>query len=320
MCSSGNGILPGIEGLLRQPHHHRGVLADGIQHHRALELRGHFADDVDALGFEGAQMGQGSRSWVSVQHGCYSFYILGYHAIMTKSIGLAGDCGAWRAGAGRRHLRRSAFASIRKFLSSDLLEGRGVGQRGGDLATEYIATQFALAGREAGGRQRHVSSRTCRWSASRPSRTPTLSGHGAAARRSTSNGGDDFVGVSQTQQPETQFEGEAVFVGHGIAAPEFNWDDYKGVDVTGKILVLFTNEPPSTDPKFFDGRALTYYGRWTYKYEEALRHGARGRASSSTPRRRPAMAGTWCAVPGARETPYVKLAPGRARRWRWRAG
>ncbi len=65
-------------------------------------------------------------------------------------------------------------------------------------------------------------------------------------------------------------------MGHGIAAPEYKWDDFKGVDVAGKVLVLFTNEPPSTDPKFFDGRALTYYGRWTYKYEEALRRGARG--------------------------------------------
>ena len=58
-------------------------------------------------------------------------------------------------------------------------------------------------------------------------------------------------------------------MGHGITAPEFQWDDFKGVDVTGKVLIVFTNEPPSTDPKFFDGRALTYYGRWVYKYEEA---------------------------------------------------
>src|SRR5207247_171194 len=87
---------------------------------------------------------------------------------------------------------------------------------------------------------------------------------------------DDFVANSQTQQPETRFEADAIFVGHGIKAAEWNWYDFKGVDVTGKVLVLFTNEPESKDPKFFDGPALTYYGRWTYKYEEALRHGARG--------------------------------------------
>ena len=88
---------------------------------------------------------------------------------------------------------------------------------------------------------------------------------------------EDFVGVSQRQTPQTRFEGEAIFVGHGITAPEWKWDDFKGVDVKGKVLVLFTNEPASNDPKFFEGRALTYYGRWTYKYEEAVRRGARGR-------------------------------------------
>jgi Zn-dependent M28 family amino/carboxypeptidase len=69
-------------------------------------------------------------------------------------------------------------------------------------------------------------------------------------------------------------DAEAIFVGHGITAPEFDWDDYRGVDVKGKVVILFTNEPPSDDPKFFGGPALTYYGRWTYKYEEALRKGA----------------------------------------------
>ena len=67
-----------------------------------------------------------------------------------------------------------------------------------------------------------------------------------------------------------------MFVGHGIIAPEYQWDDYPGVDVRGKVVVMFTNEPPSDDPKFFTGRALTYYGRWTYKYEEATRHGRGG--------------------------------------------
>src|SRR6201984_2373313 len=66
------------------------------------------------------------------------------------------------------------------------------------------------------------------------------------------------------------------FGGYGIGAPECNWDDYKGVDVRGKVLLMLVNEPPSDDPKFFKGKALTYYGRWTYKYEEGLRRGAVG--------------------------------------------
>src|SRR5262249_7387371 len=84
-----------------------------------------------------------------------------------------------------------------------------------------------------------------------------------------------FSGRSQTQNDCEEFDAEAVFVGHGITAPEFGWDDYKGVDVKGKVVVLFTNEPPSDDPKFFGGKALTYYGRWTYKFEEAARRGAK---------------------------------------------
>ncbi len=120
--------------------------------------------------------------------------------------------------------------------------------------------------------------------------------------------GDEFVGVSPLQQPEARFEADAVFVGHGIAAPEYNWDDFKGVNVAGKILVLFTNEPPSTDPKFFEGRALTYYGRWTYKYEEALRRGARGVIIIHTT---PTASYGWDVVRSswARETPFVKLGP-----------
>ena len=106
----------------------------------------------------------------------------------------------------------------------------------------------------------------------RPRRSPRAVGEKAVDLK----WGDEFVGVSPLERPDVRFEGEAVFIGHGITAPEFKWDDFKGVDVTDKVVVLFTNEPPSNDPKFFDGRALTYYGRWTYKYEEALRHGARG--------------------------------------------
>jgi hypothetical protein len=193
-------------------------------------------------------------------------------------------------------LSASRIREHTRFLASDLLEGRGVGARGGEIAAEYIATQLALAGaKPAGDNGTYYQKVPLVGIETQPGATlgAAVWGKGLDLRW-----GDDFVGVSQTQRPDTRFEGEAVFVGHGITAPEFHWDDYKGVDVTGKVLIMFTNEPPSTDPKFFDGRALTYYGRWVYKYEEALRRGAR-RASSSTPRRRPATGGTWCATPGA---------------------
>jgi len=159
-----------------------------------------------------------------------------------------------------------------RFLSSDLLEGRGVGTRGGDLATEYLGTQLALAGaKPAGENGAYFQKVPLVGIDPKPESelSATAGGNSVSFRWL-----EDFVGVSEQQKPETQFEGEAIFVGHGISAPEFQWDDFKGVDVRGKVLVLFTNEPPSTDPKFFDGRALTYYGRWDYKYQEATRRGA----------------------------------------------
>jgi len=86
----------------------------------------------------------------------------------------------------------------------------------------------------------------------------------------------EYVAYNETQQPESDVDAEIVYVGYGIEAPEYKWDDYKGADVKGKVLLMLVNEPPSDDPKFFNGRALTYYGRWTYKYEEAARKGAVG--------------------------------------------
>ncbi|MBZ5725098.1 MAG: M28 family peptidase [Acidobacteriia bacterium] len=194
-----------------------------------------------------------------------------------------------------------------RFLSLDLLEGRGVGQRGGQLATEYIATQFALAGaRPAGDDGAWFQKVPLVGIETQPDSQLSAAVWGKNADFKWL---EEFVGVSQTQRPQTRFEGEAIFVGHGITAPEFNWDDFKGVDVAGKVLVLFTNEPPSDDPKFFEGRALTYYGRWVYKYEEALRRGARGAIIIHTT---PTAGYSWEVVRNSwgRESPEVKLAEG----------
>ena len=157
-----------------------------------------------------------------------------------------------------------------KFLSDDLLEGRGVATRGEALATTYIASPFAQYGLEPAGdngayfqKVPLVGVRTL------PASTFALNNRPLKWQ-------DEYVGVNQRQQKETAAEAEAIFVGHGITAPEYQWDDYKGVDVKGKWAVLFTNEPNSEDPKFFGGRSLTYYGRWTFKYEEAARRGALG--------------------------------------------
>ncbi|MBI4892103.1 MAG: M20/M25/M40 family metallo-hydrolase [Acidobacteria bacterium] len=160
-----------------------------------------------------------------------------------------------------------------KFLSSDLLEGRGVGARGGQLAASYIAAQFEAAGLKPGAENGTYLQPV-------PLRTVEVL---AGSQLSATGGGntialkwlDDFVGTSHAQTGQAAFDAEAVFVGHGIVAPEYGWNDYAGIDVKGKVVVMFTNEPPSDDPAFFAGKALTYYGRWTYKYEEAARQGAK---------------------------------------------
>lgn len=160
-----------------------------------------------------------------------------------------------------------------KFLASDLLEGRAPGSRGGDLATEYIATQFALIGAEpAGDNGTYFQNFSLIGVAPQPSSTLTVTPDRGAPF--TLKWLDEFVGVTQRQIPNASFDAPAVFVGHGIVAPEYNWNDYAGVDVKGKVVVMFTGEPPSEDPNFFTGKALTYYGRWTYRFEEAARQGA----------------------------------------------
>ena len=194
-----------------------------------------------------------------------------------------------------------------QFLSSDLLEGRGPGTRGGELATEYIATQFALSGlKPAGDGGTFFQQVPLIGIATEPSAQLSASKGSETLEFKWEN---EFVGVNEKLTTQDEFDAEAVFVGHGIVAPEYQWNDFKDVDVRGKVAVLFTNEPASDDPKFFGGRALTYYGRWTYKYEEATRKGAVGAIIIHTT----ATAGYgWEVVRNSwsREQPYVKLAPG----------
>jgi Zn-dependent M28 family amino/carboxypeptidase len=162
-----------------------------------------------------------------------------------------------------------------RFLSHDLLEGRGTGQRGGDIAAEYIAAQFALYGLKPAGDNGSYLQKVpmVGITPGDDTRFTLVPAHGSSLGLKPLN---DYVAYDQTQQPESTVDAEIVYVGYGIEAPEYNWDDYKGVDVKGKVLLMLVNEPPSDDPKFFTGKALTYYGRWVYKYEEAARKGAVG--------------------------------------------
>ena len=158
-------------------------------------------------------------------------------------------------------------------LASDRFEGRGPGTRGEVLTTDHIAAAFKKAGLkplgEGGSYLQPVP--LLRIATSPKATLQAVKGETKIDFACE----EEFAGTSHTQTELEAFDAEAVFVGHGITAPEFDWDDYKGVDVKGKVVVLFTNEPPSEDPKLFGGKALTYYGRWTFKFEEAARRGAK---------------------------------------------
>jgi len=162
-----------------------------------------------------------------------------------------------------------------RFLSHDLLEGRGTGQHGGDIAAEYMATQFAEYGlKPADDSGSYLQKVPLVGITTLPeTQFSLLPKQGTPMNLKPL---DEYVAYDQTQQAQSDVDADIVYVGYGIEAPEYKWDDYKGVDVRGKVLLMLVNEPPSDDPKFFKGKALTYYGRWTYKYEEAARKGAVG--------------------------------------------
>jgi len=163
-----------------------------------------------------------------------------------------------------------------RFLADDLLEGRYPGLRGGDLAAKYIATQFALDGlKPAGDNGTYLQWINFVGMKAIPERTSfvLVPASGPAIDLKFA---DDYTVQNQKLTPSVDLDAPIVFVGYGVTAPEFGWNDYAGVEVKGKVILCIVGDPPSNDPKFFGGKALTYYGRWTYKFEQAARMGAVG--------------------------------------------
>ena len=162
-----------------------------------------------------------------------------------------------------------------KFLSSDLLEGRAPATRGGQLAMDYIASQLETAGNKPGANGTYFQAVPIDVVAADQAHIrPTTSGKATMTLRDP----DDVVLAPGSATETSAAHAEIVFVGYGVSAPEYRWDDFKGLDVKGKMLLVLVNDPPATpaEPALFDGNAMTYYGRWTYKYEEAERRGAAG--------------------------------------------
>src|SRR5881394_491245 len=135
-----------------------------------------------------------------------------------------------------------------RFLSHDLLEGRGTGQRGGDIAAEYIGTQLWLDGLKAAGDNGTFFQKVPMVGITPAPETTfeLVPNKGDSLRLKPL---DDYVAYDETQKPSDDIDAEIVYVGYGIEAPEYQWDDYKGVDVRGKVLLMLVNEPSSDDPK-----------------------------------------------------------------------
>ena len=170
---------------------------------------------------------------------------------------------------------------IRK-LSSDEFEGRGPGSKGEQITIQYLQDQFRSLGLEPGNPDgTYLQNVPLVGITADPQMKLTLAGHGQSQ---TPKFQSDFVGWTKRVVDTSAVDADMIFVGYGVQAPEFQWDDFKNVDVRGKVLVVLINDPPVPDPQnpnqldanTFGGKAMTYYGRWTYKFEKAAALGAAG--------------------------------------------
>ena len=161
-----------------------------------------------------------------------------------------------------------------RFLADDLLEGRAPSHRGDALARLYVASVMESLGLRPGAPDGGWEQRFAIVGIT--TQAPQTWAFRAAGGEVALRFWDDFIAASGVQQPEVVIpDTELVFVGYGIQAPEYGWDDFKGADLKGKILLMMNNDP-DWDPNLFAGTRRLYYGRWSYKYESAARAGAAG--------------------------------------------
>lgn len=168
-----------------------------------------------------------------------------------------------------------------RVLSSDEFEGRGPGSKGEQLTIQYVQQQFRAAGLEPGNPDGTYLQNVPLVGITPDPPKLTLTGHGHSLAPKFET---DFVAWTKRVVESSSLDADMVFVGYGVQAPEYRWDDFKGVDVRGKVIVVLVNDPPvpdpanptQLDPNTFGGKAMTYYGRWTYKLEKAAELGAAG--------------------------------------------
>jgi Zn-dependent M28 family amino/carboxypeptidase len=195
--------------------------------------------------------------------------------LQAAMLGAGLACGAASAQGVAAQVAEAPLRAHLAFLADDLLEGRGTGQRGGELTVRYLETQAAALGLKPlpGGSYLHkvemVGQKTL------PGSTISFD---AGGKTLATRFGQEVVFGNASGRLDTRIDAPLVFVGYGIDAPDENWNDFQDVDVKGKLLVAMVNDPQPTglEPNRFNGKSLTWYGRWTYKFEEAVRQGAAG--------------------------------------------
>ena len=161
-------------------------------------------------------------------------------------------------------------------LSSDYFLGRMPFTEGEEKTVAYLVNEFQKIGLEPGNGDSYIQEVPMVSILTQPSETMEIQ---SAKEKISLNGLQDYVFWTQRTDSAVSFQdAEMVFAGFGIVAPEYGWDDYKNIDVKDKIVVVLVNDPGfgTEDASFFKGNTMTYYGRWTYKYEEAIRQGALG--------------------------------------------
>ncbi len=204
-----------------------------------------------------------------------------FSLLLTVLLSISANAGPGALSApGWERITAARLRADTRFLASDLLEGRGPSTRGDSIAEEFIATRFeALGLRPAapGGGWFQP------FDLVGVTGNPETLGFRSGNQQLSLQYAKDFIAVSGAQQPESRVDtAEVVFVGFGIVAPEYQWDDFKDVDVRGKVLLMLNNDP-ADDPQLFAGKARLWYGRWDYKYEMAAKKGAAGAILLHTP-------------------------------------
>ena len=223
--------------------------------------------------------------------------------VLTTHFSSPTPAAAQQAGAGARVARGVSGEVMRahlEFLADDALEGRAPGTRGGLIAAKYVAAQFERLGLAPAGDDSSYFHKVPVISLT-PDPQATIIAKGETPLEFKK----DYVLWSMHDDSVVSVAGDLVFAGYGIVAPEYHWNDYEGLDVKGKVVVVLVNTPGLRDSTLFKGKILTYYGRWTYKIEEAERQGAAGILMVHTPE---SATYGWATVTGSWSGPQTRVA------------